>query len=108
MSPGPIDTTDATFTAQVLQAQGPVMVFFWAEWSGGSKMIRADVDSSASDFAGRLTVARLNIDQNTATPPQQNVSSIPALLIFKNGAEVARKLGALSKGQLTEFIEANL
>ncbi|MFD7733926.1 thioredoxin family protein [Kitasatospora phosalacinea] len=108
MAAAPIDVTDATFTAQVLNAPGPVLVFFWAEWSGPCKMIRADVDSLATDFAGRLTVARHNIDQNPATPPQQNLTAVPTLVLYKKGAEAARRIGALSKGQLTEFVQAYL
>ncbi|MFI0942861.1 thioredoxin family protein [Streptomyces sp. NPDC021020] len=108
MSAEPFDVTDATFTDQVLHVDGPVLVFFWAEWSGGSKMIRADVESLATDYAGRLTVARHNIDQNPETPPQQNVTAVPTLIIYRAGAETARKIGALSKGQLTEFVDANV
>ncbi|MFF8963185.1 thioredoxin family protein [Streptomyces globisporus] len=108
MSPEPLDVTDTTFAAQVLGIDGPVIVHFWAEWAGPCKMIKADFDALASTYAGRLTVARLNIDQNPETAPRHNVKGLPTLIVFKTGAEAARKVGPLSKGQLTEFVEANL
>ncbi|MFB7943335.1 thioredoxin family protein [Kitasatospora phosalacinea] len=108
MAAAPVDTTDATFTAQVLNVQGPVVVHFWAEWSGPCQIVKPDFDALATTYAGRLSVVRHNIDQNPATPPKQNVTSIPTLIVYKKGVEVARRIGALSKGQLTEFVDANL
>ncbi|MBK5994979.1 thioredoxin [Streptomyces sp. MBT58] len=103
-----VDTTDATFSDQVLHTPGPVLVHFWAEWSGPCKMIKPYVDELATTYAGRLGVARHNIDQNPATGPQQNVTGLPTLILFKQGVEVGRKVGALSKGQLVEFIDDHL
>lgn len=81
---------------------------FWAEWAGPCKMIKPHVDELATTYAGRLAVARHNIDQNPGTAPQHNVTGVPTLTLFKKGVEVARKVGALSKGQLVEFVDAYL
>ncbi|MFB8028642.1 thioredoxin family protein [Streptomyces sp. NPDC056465] len=108
MTATPLDTTDATFGDQVLHAPGPVLVHFWAEWAGPCRMIKPYVDELAATYAGRLVVARHNIDQHPATAPQQNVTGVPTLIVFKKGVEAARKVGALSKGQLVEFVDANL
>ncbi|WP_406285172.1 thioredoxin family protein [Streptomyces sp. NBC_00209] len=108
MAAAPIDTTDATFSEQVLDAAGPVLVMFWAEWSGPCKMVLPLMDSAAADYAGRLTVARHNIDHQPATAPQQDVTGLPTLILIKGGAEIGRKVGALSEGQLTEFLDARL
>ncbi len=100
--------TDASFEADVLQASLPVLVDYWAEWCGPCKMIGPLIDESASSYAGRLSVAKLNIDENGRTPSKYNVRGIPTLMLFKNGQPVATRVGALSKSQLTAFIEDNL
>jgi len=100
--------TDDTFELEVLQSQTPVLVDYWAEWCGPCKMIGPLVDESASSYAGRLTVAKLNIDENAKTPSQYNVRGIPTLMLFKDGQPVATRVGAMSKSQLNAFIDDNL
>ncbi len=100
--------SDASFEADVLQATVPVLVDYWAEWCGPCKMIAPLIDESASSYAGRLSVAKINIDENAKTPSKYNVRGIPTLMLFKNGQPVATRVGALSKSQLTAFIEDNL
>lgn len=101
-------TTDNNFEADVLKAENPVLVDFWAEWCSPCKMIAPLLDEAAEQYAGRLTVTKLNIDENPATPPKFGIRSIPTLMLFKNGSVHAQKLGAMSKSQLTEFLESNL
>lgn len=84
------------------------MLEFWAEWTGPCKMIAPYLDKIASEYEGRLLVAKLNIDRSPETAPKYDVDGIPTLLIFKSGTVVAKKVGGLSKGQLTEFVEANV
>ena len=100
--------TDDTFEAEVLQSQQPVLVDYWAEWCGPCKMIAPILDEIAKDYAGRLKVAKLNIDENPATPANYAVRGIPTLMIFKNGSIEATKVGALSKSQLAAFIDSQL
>jgi thioredoxin 1 len=100
--------TDATFASEVLHSDAPVLVDYWAEWCGPCKMIAPALDDAATAFAGRLTVAKLDIDSNPKTPHQFGVRGIPSLMLFKNGQVAATNVGALSKAQLTAFLEANL
>jgi thioredoxin 1 len=100
--------TDGTFAAEVLQSKLPVLVDYWAEWCGPCKMIAPILDEIATQYAGRLKVAKLNIDDNQATPASYGVRGIPTLMLFKNGNVEATKVGALSKSQLSAFIDSNL
>lgn len=108
MSDKIIHLTDDSFETDVLQAEGATLVDFWAEWCGPCKMIAPILDEIADEFEGRITVAKLNIDENPATAPKYGIRGIPTLLLFKNGEVEATKVGALSKGQLKEFLNTNL
>ncbi|GKV96581.1 thioredoxin TrxA [Pectobacterium aroidearum] len=108
MSDKIIHLTDDSFGTKVLQAEGAILVDFWAEWCGPCKMIAPILDEIAEEFEGKLTVTKLNIDENPATAPKYGIRGIPTLLLFKNGDVAATKVGALSKGQLKEFLTANL
>jgi thioredoxin 1 len=103
-----VHVTDDTFEQEVLQSQTPVLVDYWAEWCGPCKMIAPALDQIASEYAGRLKVAKLNIDENQATPPRYNIRGIPTLMLFKNGNLEATKVGAVSKTQLAAFIDSNI
>ncbi|MBM3115273.1 thioredoxin TrxA [Jeongeupia naejangsanensis] len=100
--------TDASFDADVLQAQTPVLVDYWAEWCGPCKMIAPILEEVAVDYAGKLKIAKLNIDENQATPPKFGIRGIPTLMLFVGGEVKATKVGALSKSQLTAFLDSNL
>lgn len=108
MSDKIIHLTDSSFEDDVLKAEGPILVDFWAEWCGPCKMIAPILDEIAVEFEGKLTITKLNIDQNPATAPKYGIRGIPTLLLFKNGEVAATKVGALSKGQLKDFLNANL
>ncbi len=103
-----VQLTDDSFDAKVIKSESPVLVDFWADWCGPCKMITPLLDEIADKYEGRLTVAKLNIDENTATAPKYNIRGIPALLLFKEGKVHASRVGALSKSQLTEFLDSHL
>lgn len=103
-----VNVTDSTFEQEVLSADSPVLVDYWAEWCGPCKMIAPILDEIAGEYAGRLKVAKLNIDDNAETPPRYGIRGIPTLMLFKNGNVEATKVGALSKSQLTAFLDSNI
>ncbi len=108
MSDKIIHVTDASFENDVLKASGPVLLDYWADWCGPCKAIAPVLNDIANEYAGKLTVAKLNIDENSQTPAKYGVRGIPTLTIFKNGNVEATKVGALSKSQLTAFIDSNI
>ena len=108
MSEAIVYVTDSSFDTEVLQSTTPVLVDYWAEWCGPCKMIGPILEDVAKDYAGKLKVAKLNIDENQDTPPKYGIRGIPTLMLFKNGNVEATKVGALSKTQLAAFIDANI
>ncbi len=100
--------TDATFEADVLQSDTPVLVDYWAEWCGPCKMIAPILDEAAKEFSGRMQVAKLNIDENRDTPTRLGIRGIPTLMLFKGGRVAATQVGLLSKAQLTAFLAPHL
>ncbi len=100
--------SDDGFEQEVLQSEQPVLVEYWAEWCGPCKMIAPLLDEIAGEYKGKLKVTKLNIDDNPNTPPKYGVRGIPTLMIFKNGNAEATKVGALSKSQLTAFIDQSI
>ncbi|MBM7063238.1 thioredoxin TrxA [Pseudomonas sp. UL073] len=102
------NVSDSSFDQEVLQANGPVLVDYWAEWCGPCKMIAPVLDEIAQTYQGKLKVCKLNIDENQETPPKYGVRGIPTLMLFKGGNVEATKVGALSKSQLAAFLDANI
>lgn len=100
--------TDASFDADVLNSQIPVLVDYWAEWCGPCRMIAPILDEISQDYAGRIKVAKVNIDENRDTATKFNIRGIPTLMLFKDGGVAATKVGALSKSQLAAFIDGNI
>lgn len=99
--------TDATFEDDVLKSEVPVLVDFWAEWCGPCKMIAPILEEIAVEYDGKIRIAKLNIDDNPATPPRYGIRGIPTLMLFKAGNVEATKVGAVSKSQLSAFIDSN-
>ncbi|MCG6871209.1 MAG: thioredoxin TrxA [Gammaproteobacteria bacterium] len=109
MSDGAIvHLSDDSFETEVLQNSDPVLVDYWAEWCGPCKMIAPILAEIASEYGDRLKIAKLNIDENPATPPKYGIRGIPTLMLFKGGNVEATKVGAVSKSQLTAFIDGNI
>ena len=100
--------TDASFEGDVLKSDKPVLVDYWAEWCGPCKMIAPILDEIADEYAGKIKIAKLNIDENPQTPPKYGIRGIPTLMLFKNGGVEATKVGAVSKSQLTAFLDGHL
>jgi thioredoxin 1 len=103
-----LHVSDDSFEQDVLKATGPVLVDYWADWCGPCKMIAPFLDAIAEEYQGKLTVAKINIDESPQTPQHYGVRGIPTLMIFKDGEVEATKVGALSKSQLIQFIDQNI
>jgi len=108
MSENTKPVTDASFHTDVLQAEGPVLVDFWAEWCGPCKAIGPALEEIGAEYAGKLTVAKVNIDDNPVTPNTYAVRGIPTLILFKNGKPVSTKVGAAPKSALKEWVAASI
>jgi thioredoxin 1 len=107
-NPSIVHTSDATFDKDVLNSDKPVLLDFWAEWCGPCKMIAPILDEIADTYKDKIRIAKLNIDENPQTPPKFKIRGIPTLILFKNGAVEAQKVGAVTKSQLAAFLDSNL
>ena len=103
-----LHTSDSTFEQDIIKAELPVLLDFWAPWCGPCKMIAPILDEVAQEYTGKVVVAKLNIDENPVQPPKFGVRGIPTLMLLKGGQVVATRVGALSKSQLTDFLNSNL
>ena len=108
MSDNIVHTNDSNFDADVVNSDKPVLVDFWAEWCGPCKMIAPFIDEAATEYADKLSVVKLNVDESQNVAAKFGIRSIPTLMLFKDGAVQAQKVGAFSKSQLTEFLDSNL
>ena len=103
-----VHTSDSSFDTDVTNNENPVLIDFWAEWCGPCKMIAPILDEAADEYEGRLSIVKLNVDENPNVAQKFGIRSIPTLILFKDGAVQAQKLGAMSKSQLAEFIDTNI
>lgn len=103
-----IAVSDQSFESDVLKAATPVLVDFWAEWCGPCKMLAPILESVVDEYDGKVKIVKINVDDNPETAPKFGIRGIPTLILFKNGQVVATKVGALSKAQLTEFLDAEI
>lgn len=108
MSDKIVHVTDDTFEEEIIKSEGPVLVDYWADWCGPCKMIAPILDEISEEYAGKVKIAKLNIDENPGTPPKYGIRGIPTLMLFKNGNVEATKVGAVSKSQLTAFLDSNI
>lgn len=108
MSNAIIQVSDTSFEDDVLNAEGPVLVDFWAAWCGPCKMIAPVLEELSQDYASQIKICKMDVDANKQTPAKFNIRGIPTLMIFKNGKAESTKVGALSKAQLKEFIDTNV
>ena len=108
MSDNIVHTSDGSFDADVMKNEKAVLIDFWAEWCGPCKMIAPILDEAADEYAEKLAIVKLNVDENPNTAQKFGIRSIPTLILIKDGAVQAQKLGAMSKSQLTEFIDTNI